>query len=318
MVSFLPLLVRRVTELVVTVFVTSVVIFSAFLLMPGDPAVLLAGGKQQSPEVMEALRGQFRLDDPVVVRYFGWLGDLVTGDFGRSYIYRADVVDLIGPRVETTLLLLAYAAILLLALGIGGGIAAGLGGKRLDRGITVLASLSMGAPTFVVAAALVTVFSLYLGWFPATGAGSGFLDQLRHLTLPALTMSLASAAFVARLTRGAVRAELHSEHVDTARSRGIAPHHYVPRDVLRNAAPQIFSVSAITIASLVAYTAVVESAFGINGIGSLLVSAASRQDLPVVQILSLCMVVIFVVVNTVIDLVNAALDPRMAVRRAGV
>lgn len=304
-------LVRKLFALLVTMLVASFVIFSALFLAPGDPATLL-GGRNATPEALAAIRAQFGLDDPFLLHYGRWLGDLLTGDLGRSYVYRADIIDLVVPRMGTTLLLVGYAATIILVLGIGSGILAALGRPAADRAVTVVTSVLMGAPTFVVAIILITVFSLYLTWFPVYGTGEGFADQLYHLTLPAVAMSCAYLAFVSRITRSAVRAEMFSEHVDTARSRGLAPAYYIPHHVLRNSSSQIFAVSGITIAGLFASTAVAEQAFGINGVGSLLVEAATRQDLPVVQILSLFLVAAFVIVNIVVDLVNAAIDPRIA------
>jgi peptide/nickel transport system permease protein len=278
---------------------------------------MLAGGSVPNPETLAAIREQFRLDDPVWLRYLSWLQDLLTGNLGKSYVFRTDIASLIIPRAGTSLLLVAYSAVIILVLGIGLGILAALGNKTTDRFVSIFSSIAMGAPTFVVAILLITVFALYLDWFPIYGKGTDFLDQLRHLTLPAVAMSCAYFAFVARITRTAVRAEMHSEHVDTARSRGIPRRSYIPRHVLRNSSTQILSVSGITIAGLFASTAVAEQAFGIGGLGSLLVEAAARQDLPVVQVLSLLLVAAFVLINTSVDLVNTALDPRAASRTGG-
>ncbi|MEF2978367.1 ABC transporter permease [Subtercola sp. YIM 133946] len=305
---------RKVGELVVTLFVASVLIFSLVALVPGDPAAALAGGTRPNPETLAAIRRQFRLDDPIWQRYLGWIGDLFTGNLGTSFVYRANVTDIIGPRIGTSLLLVAYSALIILVVGVGVGVAGALGNRVVDRGLSVLTAIAMGAPTFVVAIFLISVFALGLGWFPVFGAGDDFGDQLYHLTLPAIAMSFAYFAFVARITRSSVRGEMFSEHVETARSRGLAPRQYIPHHVLRNASAQIFSVAGLTIASLFAATVVAEQAFGINGIGSLLVQSAARQDLPTVQIISLAMVFAFVVVNTVVDIVNAAIDPRTATR----
>lgn len=286
------------------------------VLVPGDPAAVLAGSSSPNPETLAAIRAQFRLDDPFLVRYAAWLGDLLAGDLGRSFVYRADVASLIVPRIGTSLFLVTYAAIIILVVGIGLGILSALSNRTVDKIITTLTSIGLGMPVFVVAILLITVFSLYLNWFPVYGSGTDFWSNVHHLTLPAISMSAAYLVFVTRITRSAVRGQLFAEHVDTARSRGLPPREYIPRHVLRNASSQIFSVGGITVASLFASTAVAEQAFGVSGIGSLLVEAASRQDLPVVQILSLFMVAAFVVVNTIVDLINGAIDPRTIARKA--
>lgn len=306
----------RLLGLFVTVLVASIVIFSMLVLVPGDPAAVLAGSSSPNPETLAAIRAQFRLDDPFLVRYAAWLGDLLAGDLGRSFVYRADVASLIVPRIGTSLFLVTYAAIIILVVGIGLGILSALSNRTVDKTITTLTSIGLGMPVFVVAILLITVFSLYLNWFPVYGSGTDFWSNVLHLTLPAISMSAAYLVFVTRITRSAVRGQLFAEHVDTARSQGLPPREYIPRHVLRNASSQIFSVGGITVASLFASTAVAEQAFGVSGIGSLLVEAASRQDLPVVQILSLFMVAAFVVVNTIVDLINGAIDPRTIARKA--
>jgi peptide/nickel transport system permease protein len=227
-------------------------------------------------------------------------------------VFRSDVADLLSGRVVNTLLLVAYAALLILAIGVGLGVLAALRGRRANQLVTLATTLAMGAPTFVMAIVLIWLFATKLSWFPVYGSGEGLLDKLHHLTLPALALSCTYVAYVAQITRAAVSAELGSEHVETARGRGLPYGAIVRHHVLRNAAGPILAVSGLTVAGLFAGTAVAEQAFGVNGIGSLLVESAAKQDLAVVQVLALLMVAAFVVVNTLVDLVNVALDPRLA------
>jgi peptide/nickel transport system permease protein len=161
------------------------------------------------------------------------------------------------------------------------------------------------------------VFAVNLGWFPALGAGEGVLDRLWHLTLPAIALALSALAIVARVTRVSVREELGREHVQTAVSRGLPRHLVVRRHVLRNAAIPITTVTGITIASLIALSAVVERAFSLNGLGSALVIAAASKDFAVVQGISLVLVTAFVVTNTIVDFLYALLDPRVSLGRRG-
>ena len=172
---------------------------------------------------------------------------------------------------------------------------------------TVLAAL----PAFVAATLLMSTFSVRLGWFPAFGNGEGVFDRIRHLTLPAIALAGASMALVARVTRTSVRGEVDREHVQTAVSRGLPRGTIIRRHVLRNAAIPITTVAGITIASLIALAAVVERAFSLNGLGSYLVAAAASKDFAVVQGISLVLVTVFVVLNTIVDLLYALLDPRV-------
>lgn len=213
--------VKRLTGLVLTVVVASIAVFASLALTPGDPAAALVGGTTPSQEAVAAIREQFRLDDPFWMRYTHWVGDLLSGDPGRSFVYRADIGTLIGPRIETTLMLVAYSALLIILLGIGSGILASLAPRSVDRFVTVSNSVLIGVPTFVVAIVLILLFSRVLPWFPVYGAGDGLTDKLWHLTLPAIAMAVAFTPYVSRITRASMRSQMFSEHVETARSRGI-------------------------------------------------------------------------------------------------
>jgi peptide/nickel transport system permease protein len=163
----------------------------------------------------------------------------------------------------------------------------------------------------------ILVFAVQLGWFPALGNGTSLLDNVRHLTLPAIALAVSSLAIVARVTRASVREEGEREHVQTAVSRGIPGRQLIQRHILRNAAIPITTVTGITIASLIAVAAVVETAFSLNGLGAYLVQAAESKDLAVVQGISLVLVTAFVVVNVVVDVLYAALDPRVTLGGRG-
>ncbi|MGB0099806.1 MAG: ABC transporter permease [Nocardioides sp.] len=307
---------RKLGVLAVTMLVSSLVIFLALYLAPGDPATAIAGGTKPNPENLARIRAEYHLDDPWWSQYLNWLHGILTGDMGTSLVYKTDVSTLISDRVLSTTLLVTYAGTLILVLGIGLGMLAGLRGRTTRTVINALTTVAMGAPTFVVAIILIALFATTVDWFPIYGTGSGLVDRLWHLTLPAIALSLSYVAYVATVTRAAVDEEKVSEHVETAVSRGTPQRLITRRHVLRNAVAPILTVSGLSIAGLFAGTAVAEQAFGVNGIGSLLVDAAARKDLAVVQVISLFMVAAFVVVNTVIDAVNALLDPRTALEGA--
>ncbi|REK74097.1 ABC transporter permease [Aeromicrobium endophyticum] len=302
---------RRLLGLVVTLLVASVVIFGSLYLSPGDPAALLAGGSTPNPEALAQIRADFHLNDPFWSQYWHWLSGLLQGDLGRSVVFRSDVVDLLASRVVTSLMLVVYAATLIIVIGVGLGSLAALRGGRISTAVTVVTTIGMAAPTFVAAIVFVWLFSTQLGWFPIYGSGSGLVDRLWHLTLPAVALSLTWIAYVSRITRSAVSAELESEHVVTATSRGLPRRSIVRHHVMRNAAAPVLTISGLTVAGLFAGTAVAEQAFGVNGIGALLIDCAAKQDLAVVQVIAMFMVAAFVVINTVVDVISAALDPRL-------
>ncbi len=291
-----------------TVLVSSFVIFVALAAAPGDPVAQILGDRA-SDEQRQALRESLGLDQPILVRFFDWLGGVFAGDMGTSFIFRQPVVEILGPRIGTTAFLATFSAIIILAAGILLGSVGGVS-RKLRPAASAMIALGISIPSFVAAIVLSSIFAVGLGWFPTIGAGSGFLDSLWHLTLPAIALSIAWSAYVAQITMASVREEAVREHVMTARARSIAPGLIFRRHILRNASLPILTAAGLTVAGLIAGAAVVETAFAIDGIGSLLVRAVAGKDYPVVLAISLIIVIVFVVVTTLIDVVQSFLDPR--------
>lgn len=305
-------LARRVAMLVATALVSSFVIFSALYLAPGNPIAVLSGGRTLPAASIKILEARYHLNDPFLTQYWLWLRGVLHGDFGISIALRENVSTLIASRVGMTAALVLYASLIILVIGIGLGIAAGLRPGLLDTSTLVFTAVSAAIPSFVAAIVLILLFSTNLGWFPSLGGGVGVWGTIHHLTLPAVALAVSSLGIVARVTRASVREEFGREHVQTAISRGIPYPQLVRRHVLRNAAIPITTVSGITIASLIAVAAVVERAFGLNGLGAYLVAAANSKDFAVVQGISLVLVTAFVLVNLLVDLLYALLDPRVS------
>jgi peptide/nickel transport system permease protein len=309
------LLVAKLAGLLVTLVASSFLIFSSLYLAPGDPVATLSGGRTLPPEAVQALRHQHHLTDPFLTRYLAWLGDLVHGDPGKSFAFNTGVADLIAARATTTALLVVMASGLIVGVGVTLGLAAGIRGGLLDKGVLLATVIGQAVPSFVAAIALIWLFAVQLGWLPAIGSGSGLAGRVQHLILPAVALALAQLAYVARITRAAAREQLSSEHVETARARGLAPSQITRRHVVRNAMIPIVTVSGLTVVGLLTTTVVVERAFNLDGVGSLLVEAVVRKDFAVTQAVSLLLVTAFVLVNTLVDLLYGVLDPR--VRRGG-
>ena len=300
---------ERIAALVATLLVASFLVFAALYIAPGDPATLLAGTRAK-PEVIEQIRIQNNLDKPLLTRYGMWLKGLLQGDLGRSFIYHQDVSALLAPRAATTVYVVLLSAALILVVGIGLGIIGALR-RRLGVATTVLAVLGMATPVFVAAIVLITIFAVELGWFPVFGSGEGFVDRLRHTLLPAVALALPFLAYLAQITKASVREELGREHVETAKSRGIPGALVIRRHVFRNALLPITTVAGLSVAGLIAASVVVERAFGLGGLGSLLVESAARKDFAVVQAISMILVAAFVIANALVDLANGLLDPRL-------
>lgn len=309
-------LLLRLAGLLAVLVATSFLVFAGLYLAPGSPESFLLAGKTVSPETVASIRAQYNLDDPFLVRYWDWITDALRADFGQSLIFRQDVAGLVWSRVPTTVFLAAYASLLILAGGIALGAAAALRRGLVDSAVLLATTVAVGTPAFVAAIVLITVFAVDLGWFPAFGGGEGIAGRLEHLTLPAVALALSYLALVARVTRSAMIDELGREHVETARSRGIPEPYVVWRHVFRNALIPITTISGLVVAGLLTGAVVVETAFGLNGLGSLLVQSVNVKDFPVVQAIALILVAVFIVANTIVDLLYRAIDPRVSLTRS--
>jgi peptide/nickel transport system permease protein len=301
-------IIAAVTGAGATILAASLVIFAGLAAAPGDPVSQILGAKA-TEQARANMRARLGLDDPFLERYWHWLTGALRGDFGISLTSRQDVTDLIGPRLATTLLLVGMAALLVVVVGIGLGVVGGLS-RRGRAVVSALVGLGIAVPGFVAANALIGVFAVNLGWFPTYGSGHGLLDRVWHLILPAIALSIGYGAYVSQLTSAAVAEESEKEYVMTAHGRGVPGGVVLRHHTLRNAAIPVLTASGLAVAGLVAGTVVVEQAFAVDGIAALLIRSISSKDYPVVTAVSLIIVVAFVVVTTLIDLLQVALDPR--------
>ncbi len=299
---------RWILSPVATIIAASLFLYLALSLVPGDPVAAILGGRG-TPEEYAAMRARFGLDEPVLVRYWHWLGGAIHGDFGLSITYKTEVVDLIAPRIGITLVLVVFASILIIGAGVGLGV---LGGyfRKAGPAVAAVSGFGVAIPTFVAAQFLISTFAVHLGWFPVLGAGQTPIERISHLTLPAVALAIGWSAYVAQVTRAAIGEEKARPHVETATARGLDRGRVFRRHVLRNAAVPITTVAALAVAGLVAGSVVVEIAFGLGGLGSLLVESIAARDTNVVLAVALIMLVVFVVATTIIDLVQVVLDPR--------
>ena len=266
---------RRLAALVATLLATSFIVYGAVYLAPGSPLDAVTGGRPLPPATLRAISHEYGFDKPFLVRYWDWLTGVLHGDFGRSIVFRQQVSQLIEPRIGTTVFLVVYSAVLILLVGVALGVVSALRKGHTDTVILGATAVGTSTPSFVAAIVLISIFTLQLGWLPALGTGSGFSDELKHMTMPAVALALSGVAYVARLTRAAANDELRREHVDTARGRGIPERLVIRRHVLRNALIPITTVAGLTIASLIAGTVV-----PILGVISELTSSRETTDCP--------------------------------------
>ncbi|WP_066300301.1 ABC transporter permease [Arthrobacter luteolus] len=303
----------RLAGMAVTLVVSSFIIFAAMYAAPGDPVTFLIGNPENiTPERVAEVRAQYNLDQPLLVQYWLWASSAVTGNLGVSFQYHQPVAALMASRLPATLGLVALSSVFFIVAGIGLGILSALRqGRRTDSAITAVTTFASSVPSFVIGLVLVSVFAVQLGMFPVSGAGEGLADRLHHLILPASALAVGAVAIVSRVTRQSMVEQFSLDHVEAARSFGLSGSKVVVRHVLRNSWGPILTMIALVVASMLAGTVVVESVFGISGVGKLLVDAINTHDFPVVQAVLLYMVITYMVVTTLVDLVHPLLDPRL-------
>lgn len=299
--------------LLLTLFLASLLVFFSRFLVPGDPVSFLLGGRKPSAEAVAQVTAQYGLDLPPWQQYLHWIGGVLQGDFGRSLQYRQDVTVVLGERIPVTLTLVVMAGTIIAVVGLTlGAIAALNRGKALDRviliGLTVLGAI----PSFVGSIVLIAIFAVGLGWFPTFGSGEGLADRIYHLILPSIALALVFIVLVGKVTRSAMVEQLGREHVEVATSRGVGRTTVLRRHVLRNSLGPILTVSGVLVAGLIVASSIVEAAFGIAGVGSLLVQSVDRLDFPVVQAIVLLVVTAFVLMNAIVDILEPWIDPRSA------
>jgi peptide/nickel transport system permease protein len=309
-------LVRRLLLLVPVLMGVSVIVFLVLHLAPGDPVEIMLGSQATQADRMR-LRAELGLDDPLHVQYVRWLGQVVQGDLGRSLWMRRPVLGEVLVRLKATLILTGTALVLSSAGGVALGIlSATRPNSLLDRASAVASLFGASMPVFWLGIVLMVIFSLTLGWLPASGmyapyGGGDLADLLRHLVLPALTLAAASVTIVARLTRSAMLDVLGQDYIRTARAKGLVERRVVVRHALENALVPIVTVIGVQAGYLLGGAVLTETVFAWPGVGTLMVQGILARDIPLVQGCVLVVALTFVLVNLSVDLLYVWLDPRI-------
>ncbi len=310
----LGLILRRLGLGVVTLWLVSVFIFAGTQILPGDVAQTILG-RSATPESIAALRQQLNLDQPAIQRYGNWLFDFATGDLGVSLSSEASISSLISDRFMNTLLLASLTALFAIPVGLVLGLLAVLyENSRLDRFITIFSLCTISVPEFFVAAALVLILAVHLGWVPAVAYVSEFdsIGQLlRSLAIPVLTLSFAVLAYMARMTRAAVLNVMESPYVEMAVLSGVPRGRVVWRHALPNALGPIVNVTALSLASLIRGTVVVEVMFAYPGLAKLTVDAVALRDMPLIQACAMIFSAAYVLLLMLADILAILANPRL-------
>jgi peptide/nickel transport system permease protein len=305
---------KRLITLIATLVGASVVVFLVLEILPGNAAQILMG-PDASPEAVQALATKLGIDRPPVERYFSWIGGLLTGNLGDSYAYSTPVAELVLERLSLTVPLAVLAMALTSVIALAAGIYAAARHDKLgDVGVMAASQVGIAIPNFWFAILLILLFSVQLRWFSAGGFpgwGEGVWQGVRALLLPALSLAVVQAAILARITRSAVLEVLREDFVRTARAKGVSERATLWGHVLRNAMIPVVTIMGLQFAELLAGTIVVESVFYLPGMGRLIFQSIQNRDLIVVRNCVMLLAAMVVIVNFIVDVLYAAIDPRV-------
>jgi len=309
-------IIRRVFQSLVVVLVMSLVVFVGVHVV-GDPVHILISDDMTQIEIERFIQ-KLGLDRPVHEQYFHFLANAVRGDLGNSFVYGEPALKLILQRMPATLELALAAFLLAVVLGVPLGMYAGLRPESpASRAIMAGSILGFSLPTFWVGLMLIMVFAVMLGWLPSTGRGDFMTwDGLRHLALPAINLALFKMALVTRLARAGTREAALQDYVKFARAKGLSPARVVLVHVLKNIMVPVVTVLGLELGSLIAFSVVTETVFAWPGMGKLLIDSIQRLDRPVVVAYLVITVLMFVIINLVVDILYSLLDPRVRLREA--
>lgn len=307
---------KRLLLLVPVLLGISIIVFLIMELIPGDAAQAILGSFA-TPENLERVRGELGLDKPLVQRYFIWLGNILQGDFGRSYSLNRPVIDEVLDRLGPTLLLAGSSLLFAAVMGMIAGIIAAV--KQFgwqDMFFTVIVLVGISTPSFWLGLIFVLLFSVQLGWFPVSGmmqvvGGGGVLDVLHHLVLPAVTLGVVATGVIARLTRSTMLEVLRKDFIRSARAKGLSERRVIMRHAYKNALVSIVPVLGIQTGFVIGGAIYIETVFQWPGIGRMLVTAIQTRDILLVQGGVVVVAGIYVLINLVADVAQHALDPRI-------
>lgn len=305
---------RRLLIAIPTLILVSIFVFVLQKLLPGDPALVLAG-EERDPKMLEFIREKYRLNDPIIMQYFYWMKAMLQGDLGISLRTRQPVLDLIGDKLPVTIQLAVMAMIIAFAIGIPAGILSAVKkGTAVDYIANFIALSGLSIPNFWLGIMLIMLVSVHLGWLPASGYVSPFVDPAKSfqtMIMPAFVLGTALAATLMRHTRSAMLGVLKADYVRTARAKGLLEHTVILKHAFRNALLPIVTLSALLFGELLAGAVLTEQIFTIPGFGKLIVDAVFTRDYAVVQGVVMCTAAGFILMNLIADVLYFLLNPRM-------
>ncbi len=302
-------------RLIATLFAVTFLTFLMVALLPGDPVDTILGTGPRAPGIEEQIREDLNLDDPFFVRYFTWLGHAVTGDLGTSYVTDQPVSDTISSRLPVTAQIAFMSVFIAVVVAIPVGVlGAYKQGKWADTTSSAFVQVALSIPNFVFGIFLIWLFAVQLNWLPASNwnrLSDGLADNMRTAILPALALALAQMALFSRLVRSDMMATLRENYILSARAKGLSDRYILFRHALRPSSLSLMTIVGISFGALLGGTVIIESLFAIPGLGFSLIAAINGRDILVIQGITVFIAAMFVIINTIVDLLYAVLDPRI-------
>ena len=312
----LAFLTQRLLQIIPTVIIVSMLIFGLQQLLPGDPALIMAG-EERDPAVLEEIRQQYRLNEPIPIQYFYWIKGVLSGNLGESMRLKSSVASLVAEKLPVTLQLAAMAIVVALGIGIPAGIVSAVKKDTAwDYGANIFALWGISTPNFWLGILMIFLFSVTLGWLPASGFVSPFENlkaNLAALVMPAFVLGNAIAAVLMRHTRSAMLQVLSSDYVRTARAKGLGERSVILKHALRNALIPVITLGALELGTLLSGAVLTEQVFTIPGFGKLIVDAVFNRDYAVVQGVVLFTATAYIVLNLLADLAYVVVNPQIRV-----
>jgi peptide/nickel transport system permease protein len=310
----MALLLRRLSVALPTLLLVSMMVFGLQKLLPGDPALALAG-EERNPDVISYLREKYRFNDPVPVQYAAWLGNLIEGDFGTSIRTRLPIGTMLAEKLPVTIELATLSMLIALLVGLPIGIVAALRrGSGLDYGASLFGLAGLSIPSFWLGIMLILLFSVNLGWLPAGGyvpAAESLWGNLKTMLMPALVLGTGTSAIIMRHTRSAMIQAMKQDYVRTARAKGVSERIIVLRHALPNALIPVVTLGTLQFGELLAGAVLTEQVFSIPGFGKMIVDGVFSRDYAVVQAVVLCTAAVFLLMSLIADLAYVLLNPRL-------
>lgn len=302
-------------RLIATLFAVTFLTFLMVALLPGDPVDTILGTGPREPGVEQQIRDDLNLDDPFISRYASWLGNAVTGDLGQSYITDQPVSDTISSRLPVTAQIAFMSIFIAVAIAIPVGVlGAYKQGKWPDTVTSAGVQVALSIPNFIFGIFLIWLFAVKLNWLPASNwnrLSNGVVDNLKTSILPALSLALAQMALFSRLVRSDMMATLRENYILSARAKGLSDRYILFRHALRPSSLSLMTIVGISFGALLGGTVIIETLFAVPGLGFSLINAINSRDILVIQGITVFIAAMFVIINTVVDLLYAVLDPRI-------